>query len=151
MIEVRIIAAPFAPDAETARFAAARARDVGALASFVGYCRGEGSVTGLELDQYPGFTEAEVRRAAEHVAAQHGVRDALVIHRVGAIAAGEAIVLVAAMSPHRAAAFAAVSDIMDRLKTDAPIWKRELSADGARWIEPTAADHARRAQQDESR
>jgi molybdopterin synthase catalytic subunit len=63
---------------------------------------------------------------------------------VGAIFAREPIVLVAAMSAHRAAAFAAVAEMMDYLKTDAPFWKRETGADGARWIEPTAADYARR-------
>ena len=51
--------------------------------------------------------------------------------------------LVAALSAHRAAAFAAVSEMMDYLKTDAPFWKREVGAGGARWIEPTAADYAR--------
>lgn len=66
------------------------------------------------------------------------------IHRIGAVPAGEPIVLVAALSSHRAAAFAAVSEMMDYLKTDAPFWKREQGPDGARWIDPTAADYARR-------
>jgi molybdopterin synthase catalytic subunit len=74
----------------------------------------------------------------------------LVIHRVGAIPAGEAIVLVAAQSNHRAAAFAAVAELMDYLKTDAPLWKREITASGSRWIEPTEADHARRARLEKS-
>ena len=71
---------------------------------------------------------------------RHGLIDLLVIHRVGAIAAGEAIVLVAASSAHRMSALAAVSEVMDHLKTEAPIWKKEVGAAGARWVEPTAAD-----------
>jgi molybdopterin synthase catalytic subunit len=68
----------------------------------------------------------------------------LVIHRFGPILPGEPIVLVAALSAHRAAAFAAVEELMDFLKTDAPFWKREIGPNGARWIEPTAEDRRRR-------
>ena len=82
--------------------------------------------SGLELEHYPGFTEVEVHRLVQVVFARHDLLDMLVIHRVGAVAAGEAIVLVAALSSRRAAAFAAVGEIMDYLKTDAPIWKREV-------------------------
>ena len=52
--------------------------------------------------------------------------------------------LVAAQSAHRANTFAAVEQMMDYLKTDAPLWKRESGPDGARWIEPTNEDYARR-------
>ena len=137
----------FSPDAELTAFAAQRSAEAGALASFVGYCRaqtGDDAVQRLELQHYPGFTEVEVHRLVQVVLARHDLLDMLVIHRVGAVAAGEAIVLVAALSSHRAAAFAAVGEIMDYLKTDAPMWKREVGLDGARWIEPTEDDHARR-------
>lgn len=147
MIQVVVTEAGFAAEEELARFAAARGRETGALATFVGYCRGaseHGAVTRLELDHYPGFTETEVQGLAERVAQRHGLADLLVVHRVGAIAPGEAIVLVAALSAHRAAAFAAVEEMMDYLKTDAPFWKREAGAEGARWIEPTEQDRARR-------
>jgi molybdopterin synthase catalytic subunit len=117
------------------------------MASFVGYCRAAssaGSVEQLHLDHYPGFTEREIERLTAGVMDRHGLDDVLVIHRVGAISAGDAIVLVAAQSHHRAAAFAAVAELMDYLKTDAPLWKRAITASGSRWIEPTGADHARR-------
>lgn len=136
---------PFSPETELASFAHA---DAGALASFVGYCRPSAHgarVDKLVLEHYPGFTEAEIARMAEEVRQRHELLDLLAIHRVGEIAPGEAIVLVAALSAHRAAAFAAVSELMDRLKTDAPIWKQEVGPDGARWIEPTSEDRARRA------
>jgi molybdopterin synthase catalytic subunit len=70
----------------------------------------------------------------------------LVVHRVGVIHPGEAIVLVAALSTHRANAFDAVKVLMDYLKTDAPLWKKETGPQGARWIEPRPEDHARRHQ-----
>ena len=147
MIRVVVAAAPFAPAHEVARFAAARGDQCGALASFVGYCRGhagESSVTALELEHYPGFTESEIKRLAQQVSAKNALDALLVIHRVGHIPAGEAIVLVAAQSAHRANTFAAVEEMMDYLKTDAPLWKRESGPDGARWIEPTVEDYARR-------
>ncbi|MES1199660.1 MAG: molybdenum cofactor biosynthesis protein MoaE [Pseudomonadota bacterium] len=135
--------ARFDPIAEIARFA--ESANAGALATFVGYCRDEGgAVTRLELQHYEGFTQSEIARLAEPIARRHALVDLLVIHRSGAVAAGEPIVLVAALSPHRASAFKAVEELMDYLKTDAPFWKREVRADGARWIEPTAQDEARR-------
>jgi molybdopterin synthase catalytic subunit len=146
MMRILVTPTAFSPDAELSRFAAGRSAEAGALASFVGYCRAasaQGPVERLELDHYAGFTEAEIERLARAVASRHALLDLLVIHRVGAVAAGEAIVLVAALSAHRAAAFAAVSEMMDYLKTEAPFWKREVGPDGARWIEPTAADYAR--------
>ena len=136
---------PFSPDAELALFSDSRGAEAGAVASFIGYCRAdEGAVETLELQHYPGFTEKEVERLARDVAGRLALDDLLVIHRVGAVGARQAIVLVAAMSAHRAVAFAAVAEMMDYLKTDAPFWKREAGPAGARWIEPTAADYARR-------
>ena len=147
MIETLVTGEAFAPDAEIARFVAARGADCGAIVTFAGYCRGaskNGEVTQLELEHYPGFTEKEIERLACLIAAKHNISDVLVIHRFGAIAPGEPIVLVAALSAHRAAAFAAVEELMDYLKTDAPFWKRETGPDGVRWIEPTAEDRRRR-------
>lgn len=127
------------PDQALAAFA--QGGETGAVASFIGYARGEqGAVDCLELEHYPGFTEAEIARMAELVRARHDLFDLLVIHRVGVIPAGEAIVLVAATSVHRAPALAAVSELMDYLKTEAPIWKKEIGAVGARWVEPSEAD-----------
>jgi molybdopterin synthase catalytic subunit len=143
-MSVTLALAPFDPQAA---LAALNTAGVGAMASFVGYCRPQSdgrAVTHLVLEHYPGFTEAEIRRIGEAVAARHALRDWLIVHRAGTIEAGAPIVLVAASSEHRAAAFAAVEEIMDRLKTDAPFWKREVGAGGDRWIEPTDADRVRR-------
>ena len=69
----------------------------------------------------------------------------MVVHRIGVIFPEEAIVLVAALAAHRNTAFEAVRVLMDYLKTDAPLWKKETGPDGACWIEPTDHDHAQRA------
>ncbi len=147
MIHTLVALEPFLPDMEIARFSASRGEACGALVTFVGYCRGRSknaAVTQLELEHYPGFTESEISRLANATGQKYDVGELLVIHRAGAIAVGEPIVLVAAMSSHRAAAFAAVEELMDYLKTDAPFWKRETGPDGAHWIEPTAEDRIRR-------
>lgn len=147
-MRVEILTEIFDPHTELARFTSGR-ENAGALTSFVGYCRADGGrVETLELQHYPGLTEREIERLAAETVRRHKLLDLLVLHRVGTIAPGDAIVLVAALSVHRAAAFAAVEVLMDALKTDAPIWKREVSADGARWIEPTPADRERRARQE---
>jgi molybdopterin synthase catalytic subunit len=149
-LQVRIVADAFDPQAEASAFCAGR-DDAGALVTFCGYCRstnkGE-AVAELRLDQYEGFTEKEIVRIAQDVAARFSCPDLLVIHRVGAIKPGEAIVLVAALGTHRANAFEAVKVLMDYLKTDAPLWKRETGPSGARWIEPRVEDYARRQQAD---
>ncbi len=147
-MRVTVTAAPFSVDAELSRFAQARTGGAGALASFVGYCRAKseaGEIESLHLDHYPGFTEAEIARLASETAQRYRLIDLLVIHRAGVVAPREPIVLVAALGAHRAEAFAAVAELMDYLKTDAPFWKREVSGGESRWIEPTAADRAARA------
>ena len=150
-MHIRITAAAFDPQAEIAAFAAGR-QDSGALVTFTGTCRartGAVAVEELRIDHYPGFTEKEIARLTEDVARRFTCPDLLVVHRVGVIRPGEAIVLVAALSIHRANAFKAVETLMDYLKTDAPLWKKESGPQGARWIEPRSEDHARRARAEE--
>lgn len=124
----------------------ATARDAGALASFIGYVRGEGgAVASLELEHYPGFAEARIAEFEAEAVERFGLVGALIVHRVGCLLPGEPIVVAAAMAAHRKEAIQAVDFLMDYLKTDAPFWKKETGADGARWIEPRAADRAARA------
>ncbi|HWY62404.1 MAG TPA: molybdenum cofactor biosynthesis protein MoaE [Rhizomicrobium sp.] len=148
IVKVRITEQAFDPALELSAFGAGR-QDTGALANFVGYCRDMTAgrrVGELTIEQYPGFTEREITRLANQVSRELGTLDLMVVHRVGAIRPGEAIVLVAALAAHRNAAFEAVRLLMDYLKTDAPLWKKESGPDGVRWIEPSAHDHARRDQ-----
>ena len=119
--------------------------DVGALASFVGYVRdGAGDVEALELDCYPGFTEAEIAKIEAEARARFDLLDVLIVHRFGRMGVGEPIVVAAALSAHRADAFQGVAFLMDYLKTDAPFWKKEIGPGGDRWVEPREDDHAAR-------
>lgn len=132
---------------EAAAIAAVRkaSSDVGAVVTFTGICRDEsGRLAALELEHYPGMAEAEIGRIAEEATARWPLKALTVIHRYGRLAPGDNIVLVAAASSHRQAAFEAASFVMDFLKTSAPFWKKEHPAGGesGRWVEATTEDDA---------
>ncbi len=116
----------------------------GASASFIGRVRGDGDLTEFFLDHHPAMTRAGLADLA-HAAADRWQLSALtLIHRVGAMAPGETIVFVLASSAHRAAALAACEFMIDRLKTDVMLWKRETFADGrVAWVEQRDGDHSR--------
>ncbi|WP_447755021.1 molybdenum cofactor biosynthesis protein MoaE [Sphingopyxis fribergensis] len=116
----------------------------GASASFIGRVRGEGDLAELFLDHHPAMTASGLADLG-HAAADRWRLSALtLIHRVGAMAPGDTIVLVLASSPHRAEALAACEFVIDRLKTDVMLWKRETFADGrVQWVEPRDSDHGR--------
>ena len=116
----------------------------GAIVSFTGLARAATAgqaVARLELDAYPRITLAVIEAMVEDAKARFEVQDVLVVHRYGPIEPGEAIVFVATAAEHRRAAFEAADYLMDRLKTEAPFWKKERGPDGDRWIEARAADH----------
>lgn len=137
---IRLTEQGFEPGVELTNFCAARF-DTGAVASFIGLTRGDqGAATVLELEAYPGFTEVEIERFAEAAKAKFGLQDYLIVHRVGRMAPGEAVVLVATASAHRREAFEACDHLMDYLKSRAPFWKKEHGPDGSHWVEPTARD-----------
>ena len=137
---IRVVDHAFDPGAELTTFCRGRGL-TGAVASFVGLARGEPvGAAALELQAYPGFTEAAIEQFAEDAKRRFGLQDVEVVHRVGLIPAGEAIVLVLTAAAHRRAALEACDYLMDHLKSRAPLWKKEHGADGARWIEPTEGD-----------
>ena len=118
--------------------------DCGAVVSFTGLARAATNgepVSNLELDAYPGFTEAAIEAMAAEARERFAVKDLIIVHRYGPIAPGDAIVFVAAAAEHRRAAFQAADFLMDKLKTQAPFWKKETGPKGARWIEPRAPDY----------
>ena len=135
--------APIDPPALLAAFAAGVA-GAGAVVSFTGVVRG-GDVRSLELDHHPTFTVKAIAAIAADCRARFELADCLIVHRVGTMVPGDPIVFVAAAAAHRRAAFEALDYLMDRLKTEAPLWKREVRGDGAEWIEPRAVDHRDRA------
>jgi len=139
---IRLTSESFDPGAELNRFCAGRT-GTGAVASFVGVARGEaGAAAALELEAYPGFTEREIERLAGETARRFSLDDVAVVHRIGPIPTGEAIVLVLTAAAHRREAFAACDFLMDYLKSKAPLWKKEFGPAGANWVEPTAGDLA---------
>ena len=143
---IAVQAEPFDAAALLADFSA-RAAGAGAIASFTGLVRGEndgGAVTGLELEHHPRLTQQAIAGIGADAVARFALTDVAIVHRYGALAPGEAIVFVAAAAPHRRAAFDAVDYVMDRLKTEAPFWKREHREDGAHWLEARDSDRADR-------
>ena len=109
---------------------------VGAVASFIGQVR----EVAMTLEHYPGMTENSIKKIIEEASSRWQVMDCTVIHRYGELKPTDQIVLVAVASRHRRDAFAACEFIMDYLKTQAPFWKKEHRAEGARWVEAKAAD-----------
>jgi molybdopterin synthase catalytic subunit len=141
---IRLTEQPFDPGALLTEFSNGRT-ETGAVATFTGIARGDAGATAiLELEAYPGFTEAEIGRIADQARERFRLDDLLILHRVGRIAPGEPIVFVATAAGHRRAAFEACDFLMDYLKSKAPFWKKEHGPGGARWIEPTAQDHTDR-------
>jgi molybdopterin synthase catalytic subunit len=134
-----------------AEVAALRAGDagVGAVASFIGTVRdrsggtGPADTTRMELEHYPGMTESAIEAMIDAAHARFNIRAVRVIHRVGALAPLDQIVLVIVTSAHRGDAFAACQFLMDYLKTQAPFWKKEHRPDGtAEWVDARVADDA---------
>ena len=116
--------------------------DAGAVATFTGLVRADDGVETLELEHYPGATEAALTKVAEGACVRWGLSAATIIHRVGPMHPGERIVFVAAASAHRGASLEACAYLIDRLKTDAPFWKRETRGAEASWVEARDADEA---------
>ena len=110
----------------------------GATAVFVGHMRdfNEGDeVRGMTLEHYPGMTERHLQAICDRAAGKWDLLDTLVVHRVGDLAPGDPIVLVAVWSAHRKDAFEASRFIMEDLKSEAPFWKKERTEAGDRWVE----------------
>ncbi|MEK6244217.1 MAG: molybdenum cofactor biosynthesis protein MoaE [Pseudomonadota bacterium] len=113
-----------------------RHSSIGAVASFVGLVR----EVAMTLEHYPGMTERAIAKIVDDAKSRWQVIDCTVIHRYGALLPNDQIVLVAVAGGHRGDAFAACEFIMDYLKTQAPFWKKEQTAEGARWVEAKSAD-----------
>lgn len=139
---IRLTSEPFDPGELLGDFCKGR-NETGAVASFTGLARADGgAASALELEAYPGFTEAEIGRFADAARERFGLHGLLIVHRIGKIAPGEAVVFVATAARHRREAFEACDHLMDYLKSRAPFWKKEHGPDGSRWIEPTGRDLA---------
>ena len=115
----------------------------GAVVTFTGCVRlqGErGELLAMELECYPGMTESSLAAIVEEARQRWELLAVRVVHRVGRLLVGEEIVFVGVSARHRAVAFAAAEFIMDYLKTRAPFWKKEVTADGEYWVEQKQTD-----------
>jgi molybdopterin synthase catalytic subunit len=100
----------------------------GAIVTFQGVTR---EVSRLDYEAYAEMASERMAAIVSDCASRHGLCAASAEHRVGAVALGEPSVIVAVSAPHRAEAFAAACEIIDRIKDEVPIWKVEIDTDGA--------------------
>jgi molybdopterin synthase catalytic subunit len=148
-MDIRLLPDPFDEGEQYAAFAESFGH-CGAVVSFAGRVRADapdGRITALYLDWYPGMSEASLINIGEAACGRFAVEAIKIWHRCAEVKAGEVIVLVCAASAHRRAVIEAVDYMMDRLKSEAALWKREIGVDAAgqaisRWIEPTLKDQS---------
>ncbi len=126
---------PFDLSKETEAFAAGHT-DMGAIVTFTGVVRDlEGdTLDRMVIEHYPGMTEKALEQIASEARARWSLGDVLVIHRYGDLRPGDRIMMVATAAPHRKDAFEAAEYLMDYLKSRAPFWKQEFTADGVEWV-----------------
>ena len=143
---VRVQTQDFDAGLELAQLRLAR-KDVGAVVSFIGQVRdfNDGdTVSQLSLEHYPGMTEKALAAIVAQAQSRWDIVDTLIIHRVGTLQPLDQIVLVAVSGAHRGEAFKACEFIMDALKTEAPFWKKEVTASGERWLDAKDSDDVAR-------
>lgn len=118
---------------------------IGAIVSFIGLVREfshQDNIDSMTLEHYPGMTESVLHKIEADAIQRWDLLATSIIHRVGNLKAGDNIVLVATAAAHRKQAFEAAQYIMDILKTEAPFWKKEHTANGDHWVESKDSDLA---------
>jgi MoaE-MoaD fusion protein len=109
----------------------------GAIATFFGTTRATSRgrpVIRLEYEAYEGMAESVMEALAVDLKRQYELCEVAIAHRVGVVEIGETSVAIAVSAPHRADALAACKDAIDRLKEEAPVWKKEIYEGGEEWI-----------------
>ena len=135
--------APFDFGGEAQAFASGHSK-MGAIVTFTGVVRDTGTekLEAMEIEHYPGMTESAIEKIASQAAERWDLGDVLVIHRHGTLVPGDMIMMVATASRHRKDAFEAAEFLMDYLKSRAPSWKREITGEGASWVDAREEDEA---------
>jgi molybdopterin synthase catalytic subunit len=133
LAHVRVTGEPLSVDTLARRVARPAA---GAVVTFQGTTR---DVDALEYEAYREMAEERIAAIVGEAIERHGLQAAAAEHRVGSVPLGEASVIVAASAAHRAEAFAGAREIIDRVKAEAPIWKKEKDGAEERWVEGTRA------------
>lgn len=142
MVSIQLETEPFEPLQALARWQAQLvelpAGPPAAESHFLGRVRATAAngepLTALELEHYPGMTEAQLQALAAAAAQRHGATAVLVQHRVGRVLPGETIVLVAVAADRRGPAQRCGQELLEALKHEAPFWKREWSRGVGTWI-----------------
>ncbi|MEM1550684.1 MAG: molybdenum cofactor biosynthesis protein MoaE [Candidatus Bathyarchaeia archaeon] len=115
--------------------------EVGAVIIFVGSARGIGGDGGRVLRlEYEAYEEAAVKALEKIIGDlrnKYGIIDAIVEHRIGEVGVGEDIVYALVASKHREEGFKSIIELIERLKKEVPIWKKEVTEKGSHWIEST--------------
>lgn len=132
--------AAFDPGALLNGFAKERT-DVGAIVSFTGIVRNtDGDLIEMTIEHYPGMTGPAIAAFADQAKTRWSLQDVMVVHRFGTMKPGETIMMVATAAAHRADAFLAADFLMDYLKSRAPFWKKEVTAQGGSWVAAKTED-----------
>ena len=121
----------------------------GAVVCFTGLVRELGvtdQTIAMEIEHYPGMTEKSLGAITAQARQRWPLSQVRIIHRVGRLETGDQIVFVGVSSQHRDAAFDACRFLMDYLKTEAPFWKKEITAEGDIWVEANEKDTIARQQ-----
>ena len=117
----------------------------GATATFIGTMRDfndRENIQKMKLEHYPAMTEHYLQKLEQQACKQWPLLDCLIVHRVGDIHPGDAIVAIACWSAHRRAALDACNWLIEELKHRAPFWKKEFSPEGAHWVEANTDGHS---------
>jgi molybdopterin synthase catalytic subunit len=113
---------------------------VGGVAAFIGRVRADDGLTALTLEHYPGMAEKSVAEILAEARSRWELLDLWLVHRVGRMEVGEAIVFVGAAAAHRLAAIEAAHYVMDQVKVRGPFWKQEHRASGDTWVSARGSD-----------
>jgi len=133
-MQVRVQEDPFDAGVELNSFSAS-VEGAGAIVSFTGIVRDvAGGLQHMDIEHYPGMTAKAIEGLVQDAMQRWALTDALVIHRFGPLRPADPIMMVATASAHRADAFAAADFLMDYLKSRAPFWKKEVTAESADWV-----------------
>ena len=140
---VKVQAEDFDLGTEVAALSAGRV-DIGAVVSFSGLVRSDGSLLDMTLEHYPGMTERALETIATDAETRFSLQGTVIVHRYGVLTPGAQIMMVAAAARHRQAAFDGANFMMDYLKSRAPFWKSERTVDGSTWVDAREADDTAR-------
>ena len=111
----------------------AKRSEAGAVVSFLGTVRDD-EISGMEVEAYCEVAKAELEEIRDEAMEKFDLKSVDVIHRVGTLSVGDDIVLIVCTAAHRQAAFRGCEHVIDEIKRRAPIWKKEIRAEGDRWV-----------------